>query len=201
MISSTSREKNPMNTFLRVLSCLCLLLLPSAFCVAQEKVEISTNPPPMMPRWPVVKEVGRAKVLYNERGNKTIVQTAQLQVHGDRDSDIMFQAGFEVSGKEITKPSDVTLSFFSVARERTYADNRALKILIDGKEALASVARYERGNTNGEVFLITVTQGISYELFLRLINAKSVKVRIGPTEFDLKGNNLDALKDLQRILE
>ena len=190
-----------MNVLFRISSCLCLLAIFSTICVAQEKVEISTDPPAPMPRWPVIKEVGKAKVLYNERGNKTVVQTAPLQVQGDWRNGIRLRAGFEVTGKEVAKPSDVTLSFFSAASDRTYADNRALKILIDGKEAVSSVAHYKSGNTNGEVFLITVTQDIPYEMFLRLINAKSVKMRVGPTEFELKDSDLEALKDLQRILE
>ena len=63
------------------------------------------------------------------------------------------------------------------------------------------MAQYKNGNTNGEVFLITVTRDIPYEVFLRLVNAKSVKIWVGPTEFELKESNLAALKDLQRILE
>ena len=189
-----------MNILVRISARLCMLALFSAFCVAQEKVEISTDPPAPMPQWPVVKEVGKAKVLYNERGNKTVIQTSPLQVQGDWRNGIRLRAGFEVSGKEIAKPSNVTLSFFSAANDRTYADNRALKILIDGKEALSSVAHYKSGNTNGEVFLITVTQDIPYEMFLRLINSKSVKMWIGPTEFELKESDLEALKDLQRII-
>ena len=184
----------------RISACLCLLVLFPALCTAQEKVEISTDPPAPAPQWPVVKEVGKAKVLYNERGDKTVVQNAPLEVLGDWRNGIRLRAGFEVSGKEIARPSGMTLSFSSAAGDRTYADNRALKILIDGKEALSGVARYESGNTNGEVFLITVTQDIPYEMFLRLINSKSVKMRIGPSEFELKEGDLEALRDLQRVI-
>ncbi|HKO96593.1 MAG TPA: hypothetical protein VJU86_06365 [Pyrinomonadaceae bacterium] len=190
-----------MKVLVRMWLCLCLLVMFSTLCVAQEKIEISTNPPPPMPQWPVIKEVGKAKALYNERGNKTIVQTGAIQVQGDWRNGLRFRAGFEVSGKEVVKPSDVTLSFFSASSDRTYADNRALRILIDGKEALSGVAQYKNGNTNGEVFLINVTQEIPYELFLRLVSAKNVKISVGPTEFALKDSDLEALKDLQRILE
>jgi len=190
-----------MNTLVRISSCLCLLVLSTVFCVAQDKVEISTDPPAPMPQLPVIKEVGKAKVLYNERINKTIIQTSPLQVQGDWRNGIRLRAAFEISGKEIAKPSNVTLSFFSAASDRTYADNRALKILIDGKEALSGIAHYKSGNTDGEVFLILVTQDIPYELFLRLINANIVKMQIGPTEFELKESDLEAFKDLQRLIE
>ena len=189
-----------MNILARISACLCLLVLFPAFCVAQEKIEISTDPPAPAPQWPVVRQVGKAKVLYDERGDKTVVQTSPLQVQGDWRNGIRLRAGFEVSGKEVAKPSKVTLSFSSAASDRTYADNRSLKILIDGKEALSGVARYKSGNTNDEVFLITVTQDIPYEVFLRLINSKSVKMRIGPAEFELKDGDLEALRDLHRII-
>ena len=190
-----------MNILVKISTGLCLLVLSSSLCVAQEKVEISTNPPAPMPQLPVIREVGKAKVLYNERGDKTIIQTSPIQVQGDWRNGIRLRVGFEVSGKEIVKPSHVTLSFFSAASDRTYADNRALKILIDGKEALSGEAHYKSGNTNGEVFLITVTQEIPYEMFLRIIKSKSVKMQIGPTEFELKEGDLEALKDLQRVIE
>lgn len=189
-----------MNTLAKLSACLCLLVLFPALCAAQEKIEISTDPPAPAPQWPVVREVGQAKVLYDERGGKTVVQTSPLQVQGDWRSGIRLRAGFAVSGKEVAKPSEVTLSFYSAAADRTYADNRALKIIIDGKEALSGVARYRSGNTDGEVFLITLTQDVPYEVFLRLLNSRSVKVRIGPAEFELGDGDLEALRDLQRII-
>lgn len=191
-----------MNNTLRISFYLCLLVLFSVlFCSAQEKVEISEAPPPAAQKLPIIKEVGKAKVLYNERTNKTIVETALLEVQGVWDNGIRLRARFESTGKTIIKPSEITLLFHSIAPERTYADNRALKIFTDGKMIFSNTARYQSGNTNGSIFLITVSQNISYEMFLQLINSKSVKMQIGLTEFELKESDLDALRDLKRIIE
>jgi len=141
------------------------------------------------------------QVLYNERSNKTIIQTSLLQVQGDWRNGTSLRAGFDVTGKDIAKPSTLTLTFFSAASDRTYADNRALKIFLDGKEVLSSVAHYVSGNTNGEIYLITVTQEVPYEMFLQLINSKSVKMQVGPTAFELRGSDLEALKDLKKMIE
>jgi hypothetical protein len=191
-----------MNNILRISSCLCLLVLFSVlYCSAQKKIVISEDPPPALLNLPVVKEVGEAKVLYNERTDKTIIETAPTEVYGDSNNGVRLRAKFEVSGRTVAKPSEVTLVFYSIAPKRTYADNRALKISIDGKETFSGTARYESGNTNGSIFVITVSQNISYEMYLRLINSKSVKMQIGPAQFELKESNLDALKDLKRVIE
>src|SRR5688500_16764881 len=89
------KEEEAMNIIVRISSCLCLLILFTALCVAQEKVEIPINPPPPpMQPLPVIKEVGKAKVLYNERGNKTLTLTSPLQVQGEWRNGIRLQARF-----------------------------------------------------------------------------------------------------------
>jgi hypothetical protein len=181
--------------------CLFILVFSAAICKAQEKVEISTNPPSPMVKLPIIKEVGRAQVVYNERTDKTIVQSPFLQVQGNWRNGILLQASFASPGKQIARPSFVTFTFSSAASDRTYADNRELIIVLDGKQALSDTGHYERGNTNGEVYLISVTQDVPYNLFLKIVAAEHVKVRIGPTEFDLKEIDLDALRDVKRAIE
>jgi len=150
---------------------------------------------------PVLKEIGKAKASYNERTDKTIVQTSPLQVAGDFRNGISFRAGYASKGKQITKPESITLTFYSSAQDRTYADNRALLINIDGKVVLSETAKYENGNTNGAVFLISVTQAISYEMFVRLLAANKVQMKLGPTQFELKESDIEVLKDLRKLID
>ena len=154
-----------------------------------------------MIKLPIVKEVGSVQVVYNARTDKTIVQTQFLQVQGDWRHGILMQASFDSPGKIVVKPSQVTLTFSSAADTRVYADNRQLKISFDGEQTLSDVARYERGHTNGAVYLITVKQDIPYDLFLRIGRAKRVKIQIGPTEFELRNSDLSALRDVARPIE
>ncbi|MEP6902930.1 MAG: hypothetical protein ABJA66_14350 [Actinomycetota bacterium] len=162
---------------------------------------ISTDPPRAALNLPVVKELGKAKAMYNEKTNKTIIETIPVLVFGDWNNGMRLRARFEVSGKEIAKPAQVTLYFYSTAPNRKYADNRALKISIDGKAVVSGTARYQEGETNGKQFYVTVSQDISYEMYLQLINAKAVKMQIGLAQFDLKESDLEALRDLTRIIE
>ena len=180
---------------------LVLLILGTGICVAQDRVEISTDPPPPMIKLPVVKEVGKAQAVYDERGDATIVQTRYLQVQGDWRNGILLRASFRSQGKNISKPSFVTFTFSSMAGDRTYADQRELKISLDGRPALSGVAQYVSGYTDGVVYSITVKQDIPYDLFLEIVSAKGVKIQLGPTEFELKESDVDALRDVRRAVE
>jgi len=181
------------------------LLVFSATAFAQSKpqdrIEISTNPPPPAMSLPVVKEVGKAKATYNERTDKTAAQTVPFQVVGEWSNGVRLKAGFESTGKKITKPSVIKLTFYSSSENRVLADNRAITILLDGNTVLSDTARYEGGNTNGRIFLITVAQEIPYDLFLKMLTAKKVHMKIGPADFDLKDADLEALKDLKKLIE
>ena len=186
-----------------IIICASLITTISALAQksSQDKVEISTNPPPPALSFPVVKELGKAKAMYNQRADKLITQTAPIPVWGDRRRNIGLQAEFVSSGKKLVKPSSITLRFFSHASDRTYADNRAVTIKLDGSEVLSETAHYEEGNTNGEIFLISVTQEVSYEMFSKILAAKKVEIKIGPTEFELNESGREALRDLKKLIE
>ena len=85
---------------------------------------------------PVLREVGKAKASYNERVDKTIVQTSPVQVSGDWRNGIRLRAGYESSGKLIAKPTSITLTFFSSATDRTYADNRAIAVALSRRSLM-----------------------------------------------------------------
>ena len=190
-----------MSVFIRSSLCAVTLVLSAAICIAQEKIEISTDPPAPMIYLPVVKEVGKAQVVYNERANTTFVQSPFLRVQGDWQNGILLRASFASPGKNVAKPSFVTLTLSTAASNRKYADNRELKIFLDGKQALSDTARYESGNTNGEIYLISVKEDVPYDLFLTIVGAKIVTIKIGPTEFEMKESDLDALRDVRRAIE
>jgi hypothetical protein len=105
------------------------------------------------------------------------------------------------TGKNITKPPAITLTFHSVSNDRTYADNRAVSITLDGGKILSETARYNHGNTNGRIFLISVTQDIGYDMFLKILAAKKVQIQIGPAEFELKERDRIVLEDLKKLIE
>lgn len=167
----------------------------------QDKIEISTNPPPPAMSLPIIKQVGKAQAMYNERTDKAIAQTVPLRAAGDGRNGISLRAEFEVVGKKIQKPTTVKLTLYSTAADRAYADNRAVNILLDGQSALSDTAQFESGNTNGQVFLISVVQQISYDLFLKMLSAQKVEIKIGPTAFNLTENHLEALRDLKKLAE
>jgi hypothetical protein len=46
-----------------------------------------------------------------------------------------------------------------------------------------------------------VEQDIPYDLFLRIIAAKSVRLQAGPTQFELRNRDLSAFRDVTRAIE
>ena len=66
---------------------------------------------------------------------------------------------------------------------------------------LSDTGKYDHGNTNLEIFLISVTQIISYDMFVKILAAKKVQMKIGPTEFELKTSDVETLRDLKTLIE
>jgi hypothetical protein len=129
------------------------------------------------------------------------VQTSPVQVSGDWQNGVRLQAGFVSSGKKITKPSTTTLTFHSATNDRAYADNRAVRITLDDSDVLFETARYENGNTNGRIFLISVAQDVSYEMFSKMLASHKVQMQIGPARFELKESDRRTLEDLRKLIE
>ena len=154
-----------------------------------------------MLKLPVVRQVGTAEVVYNQRTDKTIVQTPFLQVQGDWHDGILLRVSFDSPGKSIAKPSFLTFTFSSAANTRVYADDRKLKIYLDGKEAFSDMAHYERGNINGVIYLVSVRREVPYALFLKITSLKNTRMQLGPTEFELKASDLEALRDIKRAIK
>lgn len=169
-------------------------------------LSLAQTPPPDAPLQPIkiatpTRIVGNAKVYYIEIVNQTMVETA-LQVIGSQSNGLTMKLSFHVQGKKVVTPNLISLEFISISNEMKYTDDRNLTMWLD-----------DVGISFGELVLTTsqqasadlgvqyMLQSIPYDKFLRLLDAKEVKVRLGPTEFKLKSKHLEALRDLQRSIE
>src|SRR5436190_21151339 len=85
----------------RVLGILFVALLAgcAASAFGQEKIEISTDPPPAVARFPVVREVGSAKVSSWAAKNQLISESAFLGTKLSEDERINVKARFVSEGK------------------------------------------------------------------------------------------------------
>jgi hypothetical protein len=190
-----------MKQFLHLTFFFCLLFSFSAVVTAQEKIVISTDPPPAVARFPVLKVVGRAKVTYNSRKQESVAQTDFLHVFGTSLDGIVLWAGFTSQGKKVVRPENITLEILPAAKDRTYVDNRIIKIFLDGRIALDSTSTFVSANSDGSIIDASLKQEIPYELFIKLSKAKQITMQVGPTTFELKGSDIEAFSDLLKTIE
>lgn len=79
---------------------------------AQEKIEISTAPPPAMAPIIVLKEGGQAKITFNERKDEAVARTSFLPVYGyPPNGGIGISARFTSQGKKLQNLRKFSLVF------------------------------------------------------------------------------------------
>lgn len=151
---------------------------------------------------PILKEVGRAKVTFDGYKNEAVARTPFLSVYGKRLLDgISISARFASQGKKVTKPESIILRFTTSAKDRTYIDNRAIRIFSGKKQVLDSTGKLVSTINKVAPIYATVEQEIPYELFVKLSKSKKIKMQVGPTEFDLSKSDIEAFRDLLKTIE
>ena len=156
---------------------------------------------------------GKIETNYDQVKAITTVQLNPMQVYGEpldssqyigRD-EASFNASFTYSGRTLrAQPKRVLFSLTSTSQDWKYTDFRKMTALVDGKslnlgplEHVPSFTVNASANANSDDY---ISQGIAisltYKTFLRIANGKEVQMRIGPREFELGKNHLEALRDL-----
>jgi len=139
------------------------------------------DPPPPFVRLPVLREVGQAKVTFNERKNEVIAQTAFLRVFGKSLDGIGLVARFATQGKKVTKPEKIILGISPAAKDRIYVDDRTVKIFLGKKQVLNSTSKFVSAYSDGRATIASLEQEIPYKDFVKMSKAKQIKMQIGPT--------------------
>ena len=180
---------------------LFFILIFGINCFAQDRPIVSTNPPPPAPNFPTIKEVGKAKVTYNEKKDENIAATRNSLVYGKSLDGILISAQFSSGGKKTTKPENIILRIYPAAKDRIYVDNRAFKVFIGKKEIINGTSDFIRANSDGRVTIAALEQNIPYKTFVKISKAKTVKMQIGPATFELKESDLEGFRDLLKTIE
>ena len=178
-----------------------LIVTSVATCFAQDNPIISTAPPPPAANYPITKEIGKAKVSYNARNDESISETKISLVYGKSLNGILISAQFLSKGKKIVKPKSINLKIYPAAKDRTYVDDRTIKIIVGKKQLINGTSNFVRANSNGQITLAALNQEIPYEDFVKISKAKNVQMQIGPAVFELKNTDLEAFRDLLKTIE
>jgi hypothetical protein len=84
-------------------------------------------------------------------------------------------------------------------KDDTYAKNRVLKFYLEGEEILSATASLvtARPDSRG-VRLVRISQELPYDLFVKVGAGKNVRIKLGPSEFGLSKDLLEALHDVKK---
>jgi hypothetical protein len=154
---------------------------------------------------------GKVETSYDQVKEITTVRLSPMQVYGEPlasskyigGDEARLNASFTYSGRTLkAEPKRVLFSLTSTSQDWKYTDFRKLTALVDGKRLtlgpLEHVPSFTvNANANSDDY---ISQGIaislSYKTFLRIANGKKVQIRMGPREFELEKNHLEALRYL-----
>jgi hypothetical protein len=156
---------------------------------------------------------GKVETSYDQVKEITTVRLNPMQVYGEPlassqyvgGDEASFDASFSYSGQTLrAQPKRILFSLTSTSQNWKYTDFPKLTALVDGKllnlgplEQLPSFSVNPSANTNSDDYISQgITVSLTYKTFLRIANGNKVQIRMGPRQFDLVGNHLEALRYL-----
>jgi hypothetical protein len=146
---------------------------------------------------------------YNSSLNLTDVYLRQnLQLYSDPRSGITLSPHFTTAGDNVTAPKaiipeSVVLEFSTYSDKRMFKDSPKLFIYADGQRVFSGTAQLNNvmGSDAEKSVNEFLSQEISYSQFVQLTNGRRVKITLGQREFELRGEDLEALRSLRRCAE
>jgi len=150
---------------------------------------------------------------YDQVKEITTVRLIPMQVYGEPlasanymgSDEARFNASFTYSGRTLrAQPERVLLSLISTSQDWKYTDFRKLTALVDGKRVKLGPLEYvpsftvnAAANSNSDDYISQeIAISLPYKTFVRIANGKQVQIRMGPREFELEKNHLEALRNL-----
>jgi hypothetical protein len=185
------------------LFCLILLTGGAALCPAQS---VEATPAQSLAVRPD-KIVGQAKVFYSKEVEEVEVQTS-LSLYDERKDgklDAMgLGASYRVLGRKIVAPQRVWLEFSTNTYELKFAtpEGRRLTIIVDARDIDgAEMRKIETFKTPQGSSIEIVALSIDFETFKLMAKGSKVRLRVGQREFDLKDAQVDAFRDMLKVIE
>jgi hypothetical protein len=144
----------------------------------------------------------RAAAAYDATRDETRVSINHLQLYGDLDDGLILMPEFVVSGRKLRAPESVDFEFISYSKRLVFAGDRRLTLVVDGarvatkKPRLATAGRGADG-TYSEV----ISHRLSYKEFLRLVDGREIKLRLGSKEIEPGEENLRLLREMKACVD
>jgi hypothetical protein len=153
---------------------------------------------------------GKIETSYDQVKGITTVRLNPMQIYGEPLASSNYigadearcDVSFTYQGRILrAQPKRVLFSLISTSEDWKYTDFRKLTALVDGKrlelgpqEHLPSFTVNPAANANfDDLISQRIAISLTYKTFLRIANGKKVQIRMGPREFVLEKNHLEAL--------
>ena len=166
---------------------------------------------PALPR--VFAHDGKIETSYDEVKDTTTVRLNPMQLYGEAlassnyvgDDGARFYASFTYPGRTSSAPPKrVLITLISTSEDWKYKDSLKLTALVDGKHlkigplehAPSFAVKAPADSISADSVSQEIAISLPYKTFLRIANGKKVRIRMGPREFKLEENHLEALRDL-----
>ncbi len=186
-----------------------LILILAAILLSVVPTLSQAPPPPPAPLAPT-KEVGKAKSFYRQKTDTTLVELSTyiegsvMDIYEKKKEVVVLTLQSSIVGRKLSKPDFFSLALTSYsAKPGKYAANPAIKIIVDGDELIAEMGldRYAATpflRSSSESYGI---QRIRYKDFTRMTKGSRVTIQIGDTKITLSDEDMQALKDLKKLIE
>ena len=181
----------------RIALCAALLAASSAPALSQQKRKTACPVPPPSP----YKHSGQISTRLDKSANgmRTILEHPRsLSAAG---AAIYLSASF--THQDARRPTTPTmeLTFISVAPVQKVRDAHDLVLLYDGAaHSYAGATNYQTRADNAGSTLEAAKVQLSYDDVIALTRAHKVAARLGPAEFELTQNHLEALRELASLM-
>lgn len=131
------------------------------------------------------------KTEYEKINNYTTVGFDNMQLGNS----LSLRAFFVSSGKVITTPKTVSVTFVSSTENWRYLQYRPINLLLNGTERIALGVPDNSTSVHSGSVLEQMTIDVPIETYLKIINSDSIEGSIGITKFNFKKAQIEALRD------
>jgi hypothetical protein len=166
-------------------------------CYGQDK-------PPFDPsRVAPEKRIGTATATFSRHQNRAqiAVQTDPIQLLGNTENGVILVPNFIVEGRKLVSPASIELEFISYSYSKRFSVNRKFQIYGDDKLLSSGTLELSSsgGSPNGAVTEI-LARKLPYTQFLKLFRGGSVKFVLGEMQAKIGQDQIDALRDVERLI-
>jgi hypothetical protein len=146
------------------------------------------------------EEDNRAPVVrFSEARNESDVSVTRVQLEGTPNNGVALVPHFAVTGdarvRATAVPEYVTLDFASYSPQPRFTNNPQLEIYCDDQLMVKGPAQLMPAGASGaeETIAQFVTVHVSFKSFLRMSQARKVKINLGLKGFELAAGDIEAL--------